>query len=77
VREMVERELGRPLAEVFASFEETPFSAASVGQVHRATLHNGRQVAVKVRRATLAHPCRRPNPNPSTHSAGMRCGCVC
>jgi aarF domain-containing kinase len=47
-REIVERELGRPVEEVFATWEEEPFSAASIGQVHRATLHDGRRVAVKV-----------------------------
>ncbi|MCE9563382.1 MAG: AarF/ABC1/UbiB kinase family protein [Planctomycetes bacterium] len=44
----IEAELGRPLTEAFASFEPEPMASASIGQVHRATLHDGRRVAVKV-----------------------------
>lgn len=47
VREVVEAELG-PLAERFASFEEEPLAAASIGQVHRARLPTGEEVVVKV-----------------------------
>jgi ubiquinone biosynthesis protein len=46
----VERSLGRPLAEVFSSFEEQPVASASIAQVHLATLHDAREVAVKVLR---------------------------
>jgi predicted unusual protein kinase regulating ubiquinone biosynthesis (AarF/ABC1/UbiB family) len=48
VREVVERELGKPLDAVFASFEERPLASASLAQVHGARLRDGREVAVKV-----------------------------
>jgi ubiquinone biosynthesis protein len=41
---------GRPPGEVFARFEPQPLASASVAQVHRAELHDGREVAVKIRR---------------------------
>ena len=50
VRATVENELGRPLSEAYQWFEETPVAAASLGQVHRAALTDGRAVAVKVLR---------------------------
>lgn len=48
VRRVIEEELGRPLERCFASFEPEAFAAASLGQVHRAELEDGRQVAVKI-----------------------------
>jgi predicted unusual protein kinase regulating ubiquinone biosynthesis (AarF/ABC1/UbiB family) len=48
VRIVVEDELGAPIDKLFASFDEEPFASASIGQVHRATLEDGREVAVKV-----------------------------
>ena len=46
--EVVERELGAAPDEVFVAFEREPFAAASIGQVHRASGRDGRQLAVKV-----------------------------
>ncbi len=45
---MVERELGAPVSELFASFEPEPMASGSVAQVHRATLDDGDAVVVKV-----------------------------
>ena len=39
---------GKPLDELFAEIEESAFAAASIGQVHRARLHDGRRVAIKI-----------------------------
>src|ERR671918_493471 len=47
---VVEEELGLTLERLFLEFDETPVAAASIGQVHRAVLPNGRHVVVKVQR---------------------------
>jgi ubiquinone biosynthesis protein len=46
----IERSLGRRIEEVFSTFEHSPVASASIAQVHLATLHDGREVAVKVLR---------------------------
>ncbi len=47
-KEMVRADLGRPAAELFSQFTDEPMAAASIGQVHRAVLRDGREVAVKI-----------------------------
>ncbi len=50
VEQVVESELGLSLERAFLEFDPVPIAAASIGQVHRATLPNGKTVAVKVQR---------------------------
>ncbi len=53
VCQVLEKEFGRPLAEVFASIDQQPLAAASLAQVHAATLHDGADVVVKVQRSNI------------------------
>jgi len=50
IQELVESELGRSVDEVFAAFDLVPLASASIGQAHAATLRDGTEVVVKVRR---------------------------
>jgi ubiquinone biosynthesis protein len=49
-REVIEKELGKPIDELFEEFHDTPLASASIGQVHKAKLKNGEWVVVKVQR---------------------------
>ncbi|MDE0804032.1 MAG: AarF/UbiB family protein [Acidimicrobiales bacterium] len=59
VRAVIEQELGAPTADVFARFDPQPVAAASISQVHRAALADGREVVVKVQRPGIAETVRR------------------
>jgi len=59
VREVLEAELGRPVEQVFASFEWTPLAAASIAQTHTAVLVTGESVVVKVQRPGIDHTMKR------------------
>jgi len=59
VRELLEEELGASVDEVFAEFDWHPLAAASIGQAHRARLHGGQQVVVKVQRPGIADSVHR------------------
>jgi predicted unusual protein kinase regulating ubiquinone biosynthesis (AarF/ABC1/UbiB family) len=48
LEKLMRREFGGPLSRVFSAFDEQAFAAASIGQVHRATTRDGREVVVKV-----------------------------
>lgn len=57
IRMQVERELKAPINELFTEFEEVPFAAASIGQVHRAILPSGQKVVVKVQYPDVDENC--------------------
>jgi ubiquinone biosynthesis protein len=50
---IIENELGAKISKLFSSFDPTPLAAASLGQVHRAAMHDGRAVVVKIQRPNI------------------------
>lgn len=50
IREAIFKELGQPIEQVFLEFDPAPLAAASIGQAHAATLKDGTEVVVKIRR---------------------------
>lgn len=53
----IEQELGQPVGELFEYLQEAPYAAASIGQVHRARLHDGTDVIVKVQYPGVDESC--------------------
>jgi ubiquinone biosynthesis protein len=58
-RELIETAQGRPVTETFSAFDETPLAAASIAQVHAASLRDGTEVVVKVLRPGMNEVIRR------------------
>jgi predicted unusual protein kinase regulating ubiquinone biosynthesis (AarF/ABC1/UbiB family) len=58
IAEVIEADLGKPPQQLFATWETTPLAAASLGQVHAATLHDGTAVVVKVQYPGVAEALR-------------------
>jgi len=52
-REMIRKDLGRPPSQIFKSFDESPLSAASIGQVHGCVLPDGREAVIKLQRPNI------------------------
>jgi predicted unusual protein kinase regulating ubiquinone biosynthesis (AarF/ABC1/UbiB family) len=52
-REMIRKDLGRPPSQIFKSFDESPLSAASIGQVHACVLPDGREAVIKLQRPDI------------------------
>lgn len=58
VKKQIEKELKKELEELFQNIDGEPFAAASMGQVHRATLKDGRKVVIKVQYPNMDEICR-------------------
>lgn len=59
VRAVIEQETGKKIEEIYSYFDDNPLGAASIGQVHRATLLDGTQVVTKVQRPLIADMMRK------------------
>ena len=70
--DIVEADLGCRVGDLFSDFGQAPMAAASIGQVHRATLHDGRQVAVKVQYPGVAEAIRHDLANTELLSTFIR-----
>lgn len=55
VKQIIQQEFGKPVAEVFAQFDEQCIAAASIAQAHHAKLKSGEEVAVKIRRPDIEY----------------------
>ncbi len=58
VKQRIETELGKPVEQIFARFDEQPIAAASIGQAHYAVLKTGEKVVVKVQHLDIEHIAR-------------------
>jgi ubiquinone biosynthesis protein len=58
-KKIIEEDLKAPIGELFASFDDIPVAAASIAQVHRATLHDNSEVMVKVQRPHIVRMIER------------------
>lgn len=58
IQQQIEKELKQPLYDIFESFETTAFASASIGQVHKAVLKDGRRVVVKVQYPQVDEACK-------------------
>ena len=58
IRQTIAAELGSPVETLFAEFDDAPLASASIGQVHRARLHTGEEVVVKVQHAGIEDKVR-------------------
>ena len=57
IKQQIEKELAKPISEIFQEIDETPFAAASIGQVHKAVLKTGEHVVIKVQYPGVDDAC--------------------